>query len=141
MTYSQLVMVAVPWALLVDLAILRTGLVRRRAFWVSYSIIAFFQLLTNGWLTGRGIVTYDGDTIVGTDQIQFIGAGRLVYAPIEDLAFGFSLVLQTMAWWVFWGRYERQRAAARRAATARPSAGNATPARRQPGTATRPEST
>jgi hypothetical protein len=25
----------------------------------TYGIIAFFQLLANGWLTGRGIVRYD----------------------------------------------------------------------------------
>jgi hypothetical protein len=23
---------------------------------------------------------------------------------VEDLLFGFALVLQTLAWWVFWGR-------------------------------------
>jgi hypothetical protein len=27
-----------------------------------------------------------------------------VFAPVEDLLFGFSLVLQTTAWWVWWGR-------------------------------------
>jgi hypothetical protein len=27
-----------------------------------------------------------------------------VYAPVEDLLFGFALVVQTLAWWVWWGR-------------------------------------
>jgi hypothetical protein len=54
-----------------------------------------FQLVTNGWLTGRDIVSYDGDAIAGV---------RIAYAPVEDLLFGFSLVVQTLAWWVWWGR-------------------------------------
>ena len=76
----------------------------RKAFWASYAIIVVFQLLTNGWLTGRRIVTYDADAVVGGAQPVLWGAGRLFYAPVEDLAFGFALVLQTLAWWVFWGR-------------------------------------
>ena len=40
-------------------------------------------------------MVYDDDAILGW---------RLVFAPVEDLLFGFSLVLQTTAWWVWWGR-------------------------------------
>ena len=36
---------------------------------------------------------------------------RLVYAPVEDLLFGFSLVVQTLAWWVWWGGARGQRLA------------------------------
>jgi lycopene cyclase domain-containing protein len=82
-------------AVVLDLAVLRTRLLTRRVFWVSYAIIVFFQLVTNGILTGRDIVTYDSDAILGL---------RIVYAPVEDLLFGFSLVVQTLAWWVWWGR-------------------------------------
>ena len=78
-----------------------------RAFWASYAIVVTFQLLTNGWLTGRGIVTYDRSQILGV---------RLVFAPVEDLLFGFSLVVQTVAWWVWWGRPERLRGHAGRGA-------------------------
>jgi len=95
MTYTVLVVLAVVGALVLDLAVLRTGLVRRRAFWTAYTIVLFFQLITNGWLTGRDIVVYSADDILGA---------RLVYAPVEDLLFGFSMVLQTQAWWVWWGR-------------------------------------
>jgi lycopene cyclase domain-containing protein len=94
-TYTALAVAGVAYAVLLDLALLRTRLLGRRAFWTSYAIIVGFQLLTNGWLTGRDIVTYDEDVIVGL---------RVVYAPVEDLLFGFSLVLQAMAWWVWWGR-------------------------------------
>jgi lycopene cyclase domain-containing protein len=75
--------------------VLRTRVVLRRVFWTAYAIVVCFQLLTNGWLTGRDIVTYDESRIVGL---------RLVFAPVEDLLFGFSLVVQTLAWWVWWGR-------------------------------------
>jgi lycopene cyclase domain-containing protein len=95
MTYTVLVVFAVLGALVLDLAVLRTRLVRRRAFWTAYTIVLFFQLLTNGWLTGRDIVVYSADDILGA---------RFVYAPVEDLLFGFSMVLQTQAWWVWWGR-------------------------------------
>ena len=95
MSYTALALVGVVAAAVLDLAILRTRVLTRRAFWTAYAIIVFFQLLTNGWLTGRDIVRYDADAIVGA---------RLLYAPVEDLLFGFSLVVQTLAWWVWWGR-------------------------------------
>ena len=95
MSYTLLAVVAVLGALVLDLAVLRTSLVRRRAFWTAYTIVLFFQLLTNGWLAGRDIVVYAADDILGA---------RFVYAPVEDLLFGFSLVLQTQAWWIWWGR-------------------------------------
>jgi lycopene cyclase domain-containing protein len=111
MTYTALCLVAVPFAVVLDLALLRTRLVTRRVFWVAYAIILFFQLLTNGWLTGRGVVAYDADAVLGGARATLLGDGRLLYAPVEDIAFGFSLVLQSLAWWVFWGRRGVQRAA------------------------------
>jgi lycopene cyclase domain-containing protein len=108
-TYTQLGLLAVAATVVLDLWILRTRLVTRRAFWLSYAILVFFQLLTNGLLTGLRIVRYDGAVIVGDAQPVFLGAGRIAYAPIEDLLFGFALVLQAMAWWVFWGRRGVQR--------------------------------
>ena len=103
MTYTELCVVALVASLVLDLFVLRTRLVTRRAFWVSYAIIIGFQLLTNGWLTGRRIVTYNADVVIGGAEPVLLGSGRLFYAPVEDIAFGFALVLQTLAWWVFWG--------------------------------------
>jgi lycopene cyclase domain-containing protein len=94
-SYTALAVIGVLGALVLDLAVLRTHLVRRGAFWTAYVIVLFFQLITNGWLTGRGIVVYSAGDILGA---------RLVHAPVEDLLFGFSMVLQTQAWWVWWGR-------------------------------------
>jgi lycopene cyclase domain-containing protein len=94
-SYTALAVLGVAAALVLDLLVLRTGVVTRRLFWTSYAIVVFFQLLTNGWLTGRDIVTYDEHAILGW---------RVAFAPVEDLLFGFSLVVQTLAWWVWWGR-------------------------------------
>ena len=82
-------------ALAVDLLVLRTRLVTRRTWWVSYAIVLFFQLITNGVLTGRRVVRYDPDAILGL---------RIVYAPVEDLLFGFAMVLLTLSVWVWLGR-------------------------------------
>lgn len=100
MTYTTAALLGVLGALALDLLVLRTRLVVRPVFWATYPIIVFFQLLSNGVLTGRDIVRYDPSAIVGI---------RLVYAPVEDLFFGFALVLLTLSLWVYWGRRGVQR--------------------------------
>ncbi len=98
MTYTQAALLGVAATVVLDLVVLRTRLLARKAFWTAYAIIVFFQLVTNGILTGRDIVTYDPEVITGV---------RVVFAPVEDLLFGFALVVQTLSWWVFWGRRAR----------------------------------
>ena len=90
MTYSVAAALGVVTALVLDLAVLRTRLVLGRVFWLSYAIILAFQLLANGVLAGRGVVRYDPTAILGP---------RLAGAPVEDLAFGFALILVTLAVW------------------------------------------
>lgn len=96
MIYTEIAVVAVFVAVILDLHLLRTNLLRKKVFWTSYSIILPFQLFTNWWLTSRNIVMYSDDAIIGF---------RIASAPVEDLLFGFALVLSTMAFWVFWGRH------------------------------------
>jgi lycopene cyclase domain-containing protein len=105
MTYSDLAITAVLIAVVVDLFFFKNSLLTRSAFWLSYSIILPFQLMSNWWLThyredGQAIVMYDPNTIVGP---------RLAAAPVEDLLFGFALVLSVMGLWEFWGRRGFQR--------------------------------
>ncbi|THJ74974.1 lycopene cyclase domain-containing protein [Candidatus Frankia alpina] len=95
MSYTVLVVLGVAAAVAADLWLLRTRLVTRRIFWVSYAIIVVFQLVSNGILTGFGIVVYDPGATTGL---------RIAYAPVEDLLFGFALVTHTLTWWVWWGR-------------------------------------
>lgn len=104
MTYTVLAVVAVLATVALDRWVARTRLTSTKAWWSAYGIIAFFQLLTNGWLTGRGIVLYGPDAILGNGRISFLGDGRIVFAPIEDLLFGFALVLSSLAVWVWLGR-------------------------------------
>ena len=114
MSYTALALVGIAVAVIVDLLLLRTRLLRRRVFWVSYAIIVFFQLVTNGVLTGLRIVRYDGAAIIGSTTPTdgpppFFGDGRLAFAPVEDLMFGFALVLLSLSLWIWLGRRGIQR--------------------------------
>jgi len=100
MTYSQITVVALALALFNDRYIFKTHLTSKRVFWTSYSIILPFQLLTNWWLTSRNIVMYSDQAILGL---------RIASAPVEDLGFGFALVLSVLTLWVVWGRKGIQR--------------------------------
>ena len=109
MSYTQLAVLGVLVVIVLDLAVFRTRLLRRRVFWVSYAIVVFFQLVTNGVLTGLRIVRYDDAAIVGSSTPvdgppPFLGDGRIAYAPFEDLLFGFALVVLTLVLWVWLGR-------------------------------------
>ena len=90
MTYTNIAIFAVLFALTVDYFIAATHLIRTKRFWTSYAIILPFQLLTNWWLTSRDIVQYSPATIIGT---------RIASAPVEDLMFGFALVLLILSFW------------------------------------------
>ncbi len=100
MSYTVAALIGAVAAVLVDLFVLRTRLVTRAVFWSTYPIIFVFQLLSNGILTGRRIVLYDPAAILGL---------RIAYAPVEDLVFGFALILLTLSVWVWLGRRGVQR--------------------------------
>ena len=95
MTYSQIAVTAAIIAIIIDLTVSSQPLLKRRAFWASYSIILPFQLLTNWWLTSRNVVMYSPDAIFGL---------RIASAPAEDLLFGFALILGVMGIWEYLGR-------------------------------------
>jgi lycopene cyclase domain-containing protein len=80
-----------------ELAVLRTGLFRKPAYWISMGIVVFFQVLTDGWLTklSAPIVIYNE---AHTSGIRFPWD-----SPVEDFLFGWSLVTGVLLLW------ERQR--------------------------------
>jgi lycopene cyclase domain-containing protein len=80
-----------------ELTVLRTGLFRQRAYWLSMLIVVGFQILTDGWLTklSAPIVIYDNRQ---TSGIRFP-----LDIPVEDFFFGFALVTAVLLLW------ERQR--------------------------------
>lgn len=104
MTYTVAVVLGAAFAVALDLVVLRTKLLRRKVFWASYAVIVGFQLIVNGVLTGQRLVVYSSATILGGATPHLLGDWHIAYAPVEDLLFGFSLVLQTLAWWIWWGR-------------------------------------
>ena len=80
-----------------ELTVLRTGLFRKPAYWISMGIVLFFQVLTDGWLTklSAPIVIYNSDH---TSGIRFPWD-----IPVEDFLFGWALVTGVLLLW------ERQR--------------------------------
>ncbi len=113
MSYTAIAVAAVLLAIIADIWLLRTRLIMRVDFWLAYAIMFVFQLLTNGVLTGREVVRYADDAIVGVGNDkaspEFIGGGRIFFAPIEDLMFGFALILWVLGVWVWLGRKGLQR--------------------------------
>jgi lycopene cyclase domain-containing protein len=73
--------------------VLRTGLLRQRAYWVAMAIVLAFQVPVDGWLTklSAPIVVYDGDEVIGVRMPWDI--------PIEDFLFGYALLTLVLALW------------------------------------------
>ena len=92
MIYSDIALSAVFVAVVLDLFLLKSRMMTRGIFWLTYFLILPFQLLTNWWLTSNSIVMYTNTEIIGQ---------RLAGAPIEDLLFGFSMILLTISAWEF----------------------------------------
>lgn len=106
MTYGYTLFCGVALALTLGLErLLRTGVLRDRRFWVSIAIVGGFQILVDGWLTCRPIVTYDEAQFsgirLGCPPSDLFSAGGM---PVEDLVFGFAMIAQGVMWWVWWGR-------------------------------------
>jgi lycopene cyclase domain-containing protein len=89
-TYTLLAAVVLIAVFIFGVGVLKSELFSKGRFWIAYAIVVFFQLITNGYLTGQNIVLYNPESISGA---------RIVYAPIEDLFFGFALVTLTMFVW------------------------------------------
>lgn len=78
--------------------VLRTGLFRRPAYWLSMIIVLGFQIPVDGWLTKRGA------PIVIYNEHQTSGVRFPFDIPVEDFLFGFAMVTAVLLLW------ERQRA-------------------------------
>jgi lycopene cyclase domain-containing protein len=90
--YSDIALNAVFVAVVLDLFLLKSRMMTRGIFWLTYFLILPFQLLTNWWLTSNAIVMYGVSDITGQ---------RIAGAPIEDLLFGFSMILLTISAWEY----------------------------------------
>lgn len=72
----------------------RTGLLRTGRYWMSIAIVLFFQCLVDGALTRLPV------PVVHYDEAQTLGIRFPWDIPVEDFAFGWSMVTATMMRWV-----------------------------------------
>jgi lycopene cyclase domain-containing protein len=96
--YTIAALVAAVAVVVLELAWLRTGLFRDRAYWIAMGIVFFFQVLVDGWLTklSAPIVLYEPEELTG---VRFPWD-----VPVEDYLFGFALVTLVMLLWERAGR-------------------------------------
>jgi lycopene cyclase domain-containing protein len=91
--YTLPAVLAVIAVCVLELAVLRTGLFRRPAYWISMLIVMAFQIPVDGWLTklSAPIVLYNDE--------HFSGVRFPWDIPVEDLLFGFALVTAVLLLW------------------------------------------
>lgn len=67
---------------LLELVVLRTGLFRRRVYWITMAIVFAFMIPVDGWLTklSAPIVAYAPEDVSGWRPIWDILAEEFVYA-------------------------------------------------------------
>jgi lycopene cyclase domain-containing protein len=92
--YTGAAVAAVVVVVAYELVVLRSGIFRRRPYWLALAICFAFMVAVNGWLTklSAPIVLYDP-------------AARTPWRfpwdiPVEDFGFGFALLTAVMARWV-----------------------------------------
>ena len=92
--YTLPAVVAVVVVVVLEWAVLHTGLFRRPAYWISMVIVFGFQSLVDGWLTklSAPIVIYDEKHTSGVRFPWDI--------PVEDFLFGWALVTAVLLLWV-----------------------------------------
>jgi lycopene cyclase domain-containing protein len=101
----------------VELAALRTGILRRGRFWATIAITLAFQVAVDGWLTklSAPIVLYRPAAIAGVRWPWDI--------PVEDFGFAFAMITLTLALWERALRRGRAAPAGRAAEYSRPDHG------------------
>ena len=92
--YTLPAMISVVVVCVLELAVLRTGLFRKPAYWISMGIVFGFQILVDGWLTklSAPIVIYNEEHTSGLRFPWDI--------PVEDVLFGWALVTAVLLLWV-----------------------------------------
>lgn len=90
--YTLLALASTLLVMLLDVAVLKTRLMKQLRFWAFIAVMFAFKLIVNGYLTWRPIVLYNE---------EFFLAKRLVTIPIEDFFYGFSLISLAVILWEF----------------------------------------
>jgi lycopene cyclase domain-containing protein len=95
--YTVFAIVAVVGVLAIERVVLRTGLLKTRAYWISMAICFGFMIAVNGWLTKLSA------PIVRYDETESTGWRFPWDIPVEDYLFGFALLTLTMLLWDAFG--------------------------------------
>jgi lycopene cyclase domain-containing protein len=92
--YTILAVLSVFVVVISEVGFLRTGVFRRPAYWITMAICFAFMIPVNGWLTklSAPIVLYSPDMRTGWRFPLDI--------PVEDFAFGFSLLTLVVVLWL-----------------------------------------
>ena len=95
--YPAMAVTAALVVVALELAVLRTGIFRERAYWISLLIACAFMILADGWLTKRTapIVIYRGGDVSGLRPIWDI--------LVEEYAYAFALLTWVMLVWEWTG--------------------------------------
>jgi lycopene cyclase domain-containing protein len=95
-----------------EVLVLRTGLFRRLAYWLTMLIVLGFQIPVDGWLTklSAPVVEYSPGQLSGLRGPWDI--------PVEDFLYGFALVTAALLLWEWQGLGNRRRVAGRDQRTA-----------------------
>jgi lycopene cyclase domain-containing protein len=88
--YTAAAVAVVTVVVVLELRVLRTGLLGTRSYWIAMGICYTFMIAVNGWLTKltAPIVLYDAAATTGWRFPWDI--------PVEDYLFGFALLTLTM---------------------------------------------
>ena len=104
--YPTLAATAAVGVVVLELIVLRSGLFRERAYWISMAICYGFMVPVDGWLTKHSatIVIYRPEDTSGIYPIWDI--------PVEEYAYAFALLTLVMLTWDRLGSRESSPAAA-----------------------------
>lgn len=91
--YSAAALAAAGGVVAAELGWLKTGIFRRRRYWLAMAIVFAFQVPVDGWLTKLS------DPVVLYDARRLSGVRFPLSIPVEDFVYGFALVTLAMALW------------------------------------------
>ncbi len=96
--YPTLAVSAALVVILIERFVLRSGLFKEPAYWISMAICYGFMIPVDGWLTKQSapIVIYRPSDTSGLYPIWDI--------PLEEYAYAFALLTAVMLTWDFLGR-------------------------------------
>ncbi len=96
--YPTLAVTAAIAVILIEVRVVRSGLFREPAYWISMAICIGFMIPVDGWLTKQSapIVLYRPEDTSGIYPIWDI--------PLEEYAYAFALLTAVMLMWDHLGR-------------------------------------